>query len=958
MKGEKLLILAVLAFAVIMTGTASAADVWFLWYGDAGDSLWTNPWNWDVMDIPQANQTPQEDARIEHILAPLTGPVIHAGDVVGTGALTLGVWLPGLPYAELTMTGGNFTISGWWALGDKAGAYGKMTVTNGTILATAGPLTVGMTGVGLLIVGDPGYTGNPSIRVNGGGIVVGRDNSASGTIQLYSGTLRCQSLNMIGAPGSTSLLNIEKGTLNVSNDVVTTLTNYIAQNRIQSYLGRGGFTLGYNSATRLTTLTATEPNWAIAWNPMPRYTEGYYIEGAAAPDANLTWSAGLYATSHNVYLGTSFADVNNATDPNVYPGRGNTIATSFNGNLEFSQAYYWRIDEVNDVTYQVWKGKVWSFTVKSNAWTIEYSGNQQDINNYVTVKGVKAYLKDIDPQTLDLSYWQSIFHPKAYVSNNVGGTDVFNPAPGYNNHFIYTPILIDRGTFWSLWYGGWDMNNEPWGWPYRGAADKIYSAVINDYTLTDWSIGTRYTNVLSGYYASPSVPQLYHTNDPSIVKVSSNTWYIYFEMETQAKLDSNSNLPDDPRTWTYPGSGEYGIFTHTICRLTSTDGGWNYQNSVGEYGLSKKADCVYINGLKGADYVYYMIAWPSVIQVDSNDYRMYFNAFPKDTSIANPSTRVVQTGLDWEHWNNGYRTAATGPAPQHTWGSTLLYATSSDGINFTYQGQVKDEFNHTVWAANPDVKKVPGRNQFVITYQASCYQYGTQNYLDGGQWSISMGYINQSMPMTICWIPAGNYTSWDARNVVFYPPIFDANYGDVTPQWETTANGSIIGIGHGEWSLGYFFNSRVAMAFLQKQVRIVDSNNSIVADYQTSANHDELRLSHWALWYSESPWITFEENQYPHNSPVWGKVQVFDINGTFMCETDYRWIYPGDIYITELLIADLNGDGHVDFEDVFIMVGDWLKRVQVDPLKSDLNKDGYVDFQDFSIVADSWLNGR
>ena len=958
MKYEKLLILAVLAFAVVMTGTAYAEDVWFLWYGDAGNSLWTNPWNWDLMSVPQANQTPPNDARIERVLAPITGPVIQTGDVVGTGALDLGVWLPGLPYAELTMTGGTFTISGWWALGDKAGAYGKMTVTNGTILATAGPLTVGMTGVGLLIVGDPCYTGNPSIRVNGSGIVVGRDNSASGTIQLYNGTLRGQSLSMIGAPGSTSLLNIEKGTLNVSNNVVTTLINYIAQNRIQSYLGRGGFTLGYNSTTRLTTLTATEPNWAIAWNPIPRYTEGYYVEGAAAPDANLTWSAGLYASSHNVYLGTSLAEVNNAADPNVYPGRGNTTATSFNGNLAFSQTYYWRIDEVNDFTSQVWKGKVWSFTVKANAWTIEYSGNQQDVNNYITVKGVKAYLKDIDPKTMDMSYWQSIFHPKAYIVDNNGHTDLVNPVPGYINHIIYTPILIDRGTYWSLWYGGWDENNELWGWPNRGPADKIYSTIINDYTLTDWSVGTRYTNVMSGYYASPSIPALYHTNDPTIVEVNDDIWYLYCEMEIMVKLDDSNNLPDDPRNWTYAQPGEYGVPCHVIVRLTSTDGGWNYKNSVDEFGLAKKEDCVYISGLKGADYVYYQIAWPTVVKVSDNDYRMYFNAQPD--SDANMTTQMVKQALSWEYWNNGFKVDRPGPAIQHDWEGNVLYATSTDGINWTYQGEVKDEFNHAVWAWNPDVKKVSGRDQFVICYNGDTYENGSTNQLpasEGGKWAIAMGYINQSDPLTINWIsPEAEYW-WDIYNVVFYPPIFDTYYGDVTPQWITEADGDIIGIAHSEWLVNNGINGWLAAAFLQKQVRIVDANNNVIADYQTSANHDELQLSHWALWYFASPWITFEGNQYSHNSPIWGKIQVFDIDGSFMCETGYRWIYPGDVYITQPLIADLNGDGRVDFEDMFILADDWLKQVQVDPLRTDLNKDGHVDFQDFSIFAGDWLKG-
>ena len=563
----------------------------------------------------------------------------------------------------------------------------------------------------------------------------------------------------------------------------------------------------------------------------------------------------------------------------------------------------------------------------ANAWTIKYSYNQQNINNYVTVTGVKAYLKDIDPQTLDLSYWQSIFHPKAYLVNNKGHTDLVNPVPGYTNHIIYTPILIDRGTSWSLWYGGWDMNNEQWGWPNRAPADKLYSAVINDYTLTDWSIGTRYTNVLSGYYASPSIPALYHTNDPTIIRVNGNTWYIYFEMEIMVKLDGSNNLPDDPRNWTYAQPGEYGVPCHVIVRLTSTDGGWNYKNSVNEYGLAKKEDCVYINGLKGADYVYHQIAWPTVIKVADNDYRMYFTAQPDKN--ADMSTQVAKQALSWEHWINGTRVDKAGPAKQHDWYGNLLYATSMDGINWTYQGEVRDEFNHTLWAWNPDVKKVPSRNQFVICYNGSYYEHGGCNQLpasQGGKWSISTGYINQSDPLKVHWIEPGAYNWAHKLNVVFFPPIFNSDYGDVTPQWMTEADGDIIGIAHGEWHNKVFDYGWLAAAFLQKQVRIVDSNNSIVADYQTSANHDELRLSHSPLWHSESPWITFDGNQYPHNSPVWGKVQVFDIDGSFLCETDYRWIYPGDVYMVEPLIADLNGDGHVNVQDLSIMAGNWLLK--------------------------------
>ncbi|RLF05352.1 MAG: hypothetical protein DRJ64_05705, partial [Thermoprotei archaeon] len=128
--------------------------------------------------------------------------------------------------------------------------------------------------------------------------------------------------------------------------------------------GRSSFVIDYNSVTNRTTLVATEPNYALAWNPDPKWIEGYYAEPKAPADGNLSWSPGDFASSHNVYLGTDYGDVNNATDPCTYPGCGNVSVCSYNpGGLEFGQTYYWRIDEVNDTNGTIWKGKIWSFTV-------------------------------------------------------------------------------------------------------------------------------------------------------------------------------------------------------------------------------------------------------------------------------------------------------------------------------------------------------------------------------------------------------------------------------------------------------------------------------------------------------------------------------------------------------------------------------------------------------------------
>jgi hypothetical protein len=52
--------------------------------------------------------------------------------------------------------------------------------------------------------------------------------------------------------------------------------------------------------------------------------------------------------------------------------------------------------------------------------------------------------------------------------------------------------------------------------------------------------------------------------------------------------------------------------------------------------------------------------------------------------------------------------------------------------------------------------------------------------------------------------------------------------------------------------------------------------------------------------------------------------------------------------------ADLNGDGIVDFCDLFLLQEDFLYSGQY--LKGDLNDDSFVDFQDFAIFAGQWQN--
>jgi len=116
----------------------------------------------------------------------------------------------------------------------------------------------------------------------------------------------------------------------------------------------------------------------LAWAPIP----GDNVTDVSR-DVGLLWSAGDFAVQHDVYFGTNWDDVNDATTVvslGVYKGRHDIDANSYvpPSDLALNTAYYWRVDEVNDPC--VWKGPVWTFTVA----------------NFITIDDFESY-NDSDP---------------------------------------------------------------------------------------------------------------------------------------------------------------------------------------------------------------------------------------------------------------------------------------------------------------------------------------------------------------------------------------------------------------------------------------------------------------------------------------------------------------------------------------------------------------------------------
>jgi hypothetical protein len=129
-------------------------------------------------------------------------------------------------------------------------------------------------------------------------------------------------------------------------------------------------------------------------------TTGFYID-----KPYLGWGPGLWVNSrvlsdsngHNVYFGTSYADVVGATTssgPPLYRGLQDPCTyplSSLTGDYTLNKdtAYYWRIDEVNTIHLPnaVWTGYVWKFTMP-NFYVVD------DFNGYNSDTELKAKWED------------------------------------------------------------------------------------------------------------------------------------------------------------------------------------------------------------------------------------------------------------------------------------------------------------------------------------------------------------------------------------------------------------------------------------------------------------------------------------------------------------------------------------------------------------------------------------
>jgi hypothetical protein len=150
------------------------------------------------------------------------------------------------------------------------------------------------------------------------------------------------------------------------------------------------------------------PSLFKASNPNPAH--GAYL---ASTTADLSWTPGLGATSHDVYFGTT----------SIPPFVCNQTSTTFDpGTLTFTTKYYWHIDEVNDSV--VTAGEIWNFTTLPSP-----------------PPTPPPLMADIDLGQIDVKDWREKFNIIGYnrsTSDNKPFTGAFDGNGHTISNFTYT----------------------------------------------------------------------------------------------------------------------------------------------------------------------------------------------------------------------------------------------------------------------------------------------------------------------------------------------------------------------------------------------------------------------------------------------------------------------------------------------------------------------------------------
>ncbi len=344
------------------------------------------------------------------------------------------------------------------------------------------------------------------------------------------------------------------------------------------------------------------------------------LETNVSVTADLSWTAAAAAENYDVYLGTTFDDVNdaNTADAGIY--RGNVDVNSFDPcTLDVDTTYYWRIDSNNKAGTTT--GSLWNFTTLTVpgqvtnpgpanlativdvtadiSWTAVAAAENYDVYLGTTFDDVNdantadagiyrdnVDVNSFDPGTLDANttyYWR--IDPNNEVGTTTGSLWSFTTWENYFDPYLAGKWKFDEGT-------GTNAND---------------SAGTNDGTLVgepNWVAGKIGTHALDfnsvvDYVALPNtVKNSLATNYTVSAWINTNTISSTHSIATYRQFDSQGILfqleqyDADVRFIVRDNSSDIAI---AISSGAITTDGWYHVAGV----RAGNTVHVYVNGIKG-----------------------------------------------------------------------------------------------------------------------------------------------------------------------------------------------------------------------------------------------------------------------------------------------------------------------------------------------------------------------
>ncbi|MCP4454110.1 MAG: LamG domain-containing protein, partial [Planctomycetes bacterium] len=164
------------------------------------------------------------------------------------------------------------------------------------------------------------------------------------------------------------------------------------------------------------------------------------------PNAMLSWRTGRDADQHTIYVSADQDAVADGTASSVTSNTNSLDLSSL--DLALGQAYYWRVDEVNEAeAVSVWAGPVWSFSTVDALTVDDFESYNNDSPN-----------RPFQTWRDGFGYSADEYFPEGYGGNGTGagvGHDIWSlGSPHYNGDLVETGLVYGGSQSMPVYYDG------------------------------------------------------------------------------------------------------------------------------------------------------------------------------------------------------------------------------------------------------------------------------------------------------------------------------------------------------------------------------------------------------------------------------------------------------------------------------------------------------------------------